>query len=193
MNFKPQIHHRRSIRMKGYDYSLPGAYFITILAYQQKEIFGEVNNGKMILSPLGQIVNDEWFRSNRLRKEIHLHKDELIIMPNHLHGIVWIIKNDPENNNPPESKEIRTEVHKNGEAVNPSRIQRTPHSLSTFISGFKSAVTSRTSRELHLMKIWHSNYYEHVIRNDEEYQKIWDYIDTNPLNWKTDQLQPINK
>jgi putative transposase len=79
---------RRSIRLKGYDYSSAGAYFVTICARNRACIFGEAVEAEMRLNELGGIVRDEWFRSAAIRKEIALYHDELIVMPNHLHGIV---------------------------------------------------------------------------------------------------------
>jgi putative transposase len=94
MKYNPAIHHRRSIRLKGYDYTQPGAYFVTICTYHRDEIFGKIINGEMNLSPLGEIVCAEWMRSAELRKEIRIFDDEFIIMPNHLHGIGWIVGAD---------------------------------------------------------------------------------------------------
>ena len=88
---KQNNHHRRSIRLKGYDYSQPGAYFVTIVTQNRAEIFGQVVDGEMKLSALGQIVHDEWMRSIGIRAEIQLYEDEFVIMPNHVHGIVWIV------------------------------------------------------------------------------------------------------
>jgi REP element-mobilizing transposase RayT len=89
--YDPQRHHRRSIRLKGYDYTQPGAYFITLVTYQRDELFGKIVDGEIKLTALGQIVQDEWMRSISLRKEIGLNEDEFSIMPNHFHGIVWIV------------------------------------------------------------------------------------------------------
>lgn len=94
MKFTPAIHHRRSMRLKGYDYTQPGAYFVTLVTYHRDEIFGEVANGVMKLSSLGQIVYDEWMRSAEIRKEIRLYEDEFVVMPNHVHGIVWIVSTE---------------------------------------------------------------------------------------------------
>jgi REP element-mobilizing transposase RayT len=91
MKYNPAIHHRRSIRLKGYDYTQPGAYFVTVVTYQRDEIFGAVVNGMINLSRLGQIVQEEWMRSAEIRKEIRLYEDEFVVMPNHLHGIVWLV------------------------------------------------------------------------------------------------------
>ena len=76
-------------RLKGYDYTSVGAYFITLVTYQRDEIFGSVVNGEMKPTPLGNIVREEWFRSAAMRREIELFEDEFIIMPNHIHGIVF--------------------------------------------------------------------------------------------------------
>ena len=94
MKYDPQKHHRRSIRLKGYDYTQSGAYFLTICNFQRDQIFGEITNGKMELSELGKIVREEWLRSAEIRKEIQVFEDEFMIMPNHLHGINWIVGAD---------------------------------------------------------------------------------------------------
>ena len=87
-----QICHRRSIRLKGYDYTQPGAYFVMICTYQRQEIFGEVVAGNMQLSPSGKIVREEWLKTTQIRQEVKLHEDEFVIMPNHIHGIIWIVE-----------------------------------------------------------------------------------------------------
>ena len=94
MRYNPEIHHRRSIRLKGYDYSQPGAYFITICTHERECLFGEIVNDEMILNDYGKIVYEEWFLSAKIRNEIELYENEFVVMPNHIHGIVWIIAND---------------------------------------------------------------------------------------------------
>ncbi len=98
--YDPQRHHRRSIRLKGYDYTRPGAYFITMCTHQRAHLFGEVVNGVMHLNALGEIVRAEWFRSADIRREIVLYPDEFVIMPNHIHGIVWIVNVDDDGDDP---------------------------------------------------------------------------------------------
>lgn len=90
MKYNPDKHHRRSIRLPGYDYSQSGAYFVTICAYQRQCLFGNVVDGRMVLNQYGAIVADEWQKSSVIRQEIEL--DGWMVMPNHFHGIV-IIKN----------------------------------------------------------------------------------------------------
>jgi len=78
MKYDPQKHHRRSIRLKGYDYTQPGAYFITMCAYQPMHMFDEVANGEMILNDTGRIVRDEWFKTAKLRPYVELYEDEFV-------------------------------------------------------------------------------------------------------------------
>src|SRR5688572_7993039 len=94
MKFDPKTHHRRSIRLKGYDYTQKGAYYITIVTYQRRHLFGVVVNGEMQLNELGEIACAEWFKTQELRADVELHGDEFVAMPNHIHGIIWIEGNN---------------------------------------------------------------------------------------------------
>jgi len=85
-------HHRRSIRLSGYDYAQPGAYFVTLCIWQRESLLGEVVEGEVVLSEVGQIVQEEWLASPGIRREIQL--DEFVVMPNHVHGIVWLTGDD---------------------------------------------------------------------------------------------------
>jgi REP element-mobilizing transposase RayT len=191
MAYDPKIHHRRSIRLKGYDYTQPGGYFITLVTHRRDEIFGEVINGEMKLSALGQIVHDEWMRSMGIRKEIQLHEDELGIMPNHAHGIVWNVGADgvrPDIIQPKDEGARRAPQPAPQPTIQPLR--RAPKSLGSFIAGFKASVSSRAKRELNITGVWQRNYYEHIIRSETEFINIWNYIDNNPRKWEEDQLHP---
>ena len=86
--YNPDKHHRHSIRLRDWDYSSGAAYFVTVVTHAREMLFGEITDGMMSLSPCGEIVEQEWLKSERIRKEITL--DEFIIMPNHLHAIIWI-------------------------------------------------------------------------------------------------------
>lgn len=168
---------------------------MTICAFQREEIFGTVVNGVMKLSPIGEIIICEWFRSAGIRKEILLYEDEFVVMPNHIHGIVWIIeRNDVGANgvrpvDPPEGGASRG-VRPTLEGTRRVPLRLAQRSLASFIAGFKSAVTSRVRRELNMANIWQRGYYEHIIRNETEFEKIWNYIDSNPLKWQEDQENP---
>jgi hypothetical protein len=87
---KEPPHHRRSIRLAGYDYTSEGGYFITCVTQGRVNLFGEVVNGVMKLNDYGEIVKEEWFKTARLRPNIELDEDEFVVMPNHIHGIIWI-------------------------------------------------------------------------------------------------------
>ncbi len=88
MRYDPKIHHRRSVRLKGYDYTQPGAYFVTICTFHREEIFGEVVDGVMRVNPSGEIVREEWLKTAQIHQEVELYEDEFVIMPNHIHGII---------------------------------------------------------------------------------------------------------
>jgi REP element-mobilizing transposase RayT len=185
VKYKPDFHHRKSIRLRGYDYTQPGAYFVTLCTSHRDEIFGEVVNGEMRLSPLGEIVREEWLRSADIRKEIQIFEEELVVMPNHGHGIVWIVEQTVGADG---VRPIMERAH----AVRPhvmhpyASFRRAPRSLGSFMAGFKASVTSRAQRELNMTGIWQRNYYEHIVRNDRELNNIRWYILNNPLNWQLD-------
>ena len=180
MKYNPDIHHRRSIRLKGYDYTQPGAYFVTFCSYQRRHIFGEVVNGEMKLSALGKIVREEWVRSAEIRKEIRLFDDEFVVMPNHGHGIVWIMEAIAG------ADGVRPNVER-AHAMRPHEsLRRAPRSLGSFMAGFKASVTSRARNELGMTGIWQRNYYDHIIRKDRELNNIRWYILNNPRNWQLD-------
>jgi REP element-mobilizing transposase RayT len=182
MKYDPQKHHRRSIRLKGYDYTQAGAYFVTICAYQRLHVFGEVINGEMVLNETGKIARDEWFKTAELRPYVELFEDEFVVMPNHGHGIIWIVG----------ARRRRTPtdvVEKFGKPVKGS--------IPTIVRAYKSAVTYAVNgaQNMRGAVLWQHNYYEHIIRNDRELNNIRWYIVNNPLNWQLDRdnLQNIRK
>jgi putative transposase len=176
MTYNPEIHQRRSIRLKGYDYSQAGAYFVTICSWNKECIFGEITNGEMHLNELGRIVSGEWHRSSEIRKEIEL--DTFLIMPNHIHGIVVI------------NAYTSSYVGANGR----SPLQMKPKSISSFVAGFKSSVTKQINqiRNTPGIPVWQRNYYEHIIRNEKELNQIREYIVNNPIQWELDTENPQN-
>ncbi|RMF88108.1 MAG: transposase [Nitrospinota bacterium] len=162
--------HRRSIRLSGYDYTQPGAYFVTICTQKHRHLFGEVVDGKVRLSTSGSIVHEEWFRTARLRPSVVLYADEFVVMPNHIHGIIW----------------IRDQVGAQ------RRCAPTPHlvpgSLGVIVRAFKSAVTRRINvlRYTRGVSVWQRNYWEHVIRTERTLEVVRRYIVENPLRWHLD-------
>ncbi len=182
MTYDPDRHHRHSIRLRGYDYTQAGAYFVTLCAQRRECLFGTITAGEMVLNELGQIVHEEWKRSSEIRREIEL--DEFVVMPNHMHGIVWIV----------EMNDVRADGRPPQPGRAPQPTQRAPKSLGSFVAGFKSAVTKRINeqRGMPRVPVWQRNYYEHIIRNDADLQRIRQYIVNNPLKWELDQLHPNN-
>jgi putative transposase len=176
MKFDPQKHHRRSIRLKGYDYTQSGAYYITIVTYQRQHLFGEVVNDEMRLNELGQIAHDEWFKTAVLRPYVTLYADEFVVMPNHVHGIVWIEHTD--------GGDIPAIVGAERRSV-PTVA---PKSLGAIVRAYKSAVTYAINslQNQRGAALWQRNYYEHIIRDEKDLQAKRDYILGNPMNWEDD-------
>lgn len=172
----PKRHHRRSIRLKGFDYTQSGAYYITVVTYQRRHFFGDVVNGVMRLNELGQIAHDEWFKTSVLRPYVELFEDEFVVMPNHVHGIIWIRNNI-----------VGTGVGAERRSA-PTNPNVPPKSLGTIVRAYKSAVTYAVNalQDQRGGVLWQRNYYEHVIRDEKGLRTIRDYILSNPLNWDTD-------
>lgn len=172
-----QKHHRRSIRLKGYDYSQTGAYFITICTQNRKCLFGDIFNGEMILNKVGEIVKDEWLKTEQLRPNIRC--GVFCIMPNHFHGIIVIADGRGTARRAPTMEQF-------GKPVS--------NSIPTIVRSFKSAVTKQINQWHNTpgQKIWQRNYYEHIIRNEKDYSRIYEYTQNNPLKWELDSLNPAN-
>jgi putative transposase len=164
-NFDPSIHHRRSIRLKGYDYTRVGGYFVTIVTHQRQHIFGEVVKGKMVLNEWGQVAQREWFRTAELRSYVELWDDEFVVMPNHVHGIIWMVNNES--------------------AASP---------LGMIVRAYKSAVTFAINvlENQRGAVLWQRNYYEHIIRDEDDFQIKRGYIIANPSKWGKDDHDDLN-
>jgi REP element-mobilizing transposase RayT len=165
--YDPEIHHRRSIRLRGYDYSQPGMYFVTICTHNKEHLFGEIVDGEMIPNEHGLIINQCWHRLPRHYP--HAEMDSFVLMPNHVHGIIAIL--------------LRGGFINRGGFVNPPL-----HPLSEIVRGFKTYSARRVNvlRRTPSRALWQRNYYEHIVRNDDELNKIREYIRTNPLRWGSD-------
>jgi putative transposase len=165
--------HRRSLRLRYYNYANPGAYFVTICTKDRIPLLGDIIEGDMRLSDCGRIVDQEWKISAKIRREITL--DAFVLMPNHIHGIIFINESD---------------VGATGGS--PVRSGPRQHSLASFLSGFKSVTTKRIndSRQTPGTPVWQRNYYEHVIRNEDSLHRIREYIATNPQRWDSDRENP---
>jgi putative transposase len=174
---------RNSLRLPQYDYSQAGAYFITLISYQRECVFGKIMDGNIALSRLGEIVREEWFASRMLRSEIQLFEDEFVIMPNHIHGIVWIGVDQVIVGATGRSPLHNPPSHPSGPALK---------SLGSFVAGFKSSMTKRNNQLNNTpgKKVWMRNYHDRIIRDENELREVRCYIIENPLKWELDRENP---
>src|SRR3990167_873930 len=175
--FAPEKHFRRSIRLKEYDYARNGAYFVTVCAYNHQCLFGEIVNGEMQLRKFGQIVYDEWLQTAQLRSNVVL--DVFIVMPNHFHTILII-------NNDDDGRGLLPYA--------PATFRSPSQTVGAIVRGFKSTATKKINemRNTPGLEVWQRNYYEHIIRNENQRNLIRQYIVNNPLKWGFDRENPAN-
>ena len=167
---------RKSIRLIGYDYAQAGGYYVTIVTFQRECLFGEIACGEVRLNALGRIVAECWqaIPEHFPRAEV----DAFVVMPNHVHGIIFL------------AGTMVGATH-----ASPLPQPKFPHgpksgSLGAIVGSFKSAVTHRAGIELNAGNVWQRNYYEHIIRDQAEYECIARYIAENPSNWEQDDERP---
>ena len=214
MSYSQSFHHRRSIRLKGYDYSQAGWYFITICTQDMLHLFGEISNGKMILNEMGQVVADCWLDLPNHYQNVVL--DEFVIMPNHFHGIVVFtntvgtigfggmvdgnVRVDDSVGAIHELPLHEPPLHETSQRELPKRKpykrsnqsmdikQRRNMGLPKLVGRLKMV----SSKQINIIRntpgvpVWQRNYYEHIIRNEPELNHIREYIINNPLNWQND-------
>jgi REP element-mobilizing transposase RayT len=193
MPYNPHLHNRNTIRLQGYNYAQHGAYFITICTHNKEPVFGEIKSGIMIPSHLGEIAYNQWLQLPQRFTNINL--GAFVIMPNHIHGIIIIEEMDPSR---------RGEAGDNKHSIKPKitlspasptlpNEDSLPHgtipgSISAIIQNYKSS----TSRKINMLlrtknkTTWQRNYYEHIIRDDNDYDRIVEYIENNPSCWSDD-------
>ncbi len=202
VRYDPQKHHRRSIRLKGWDYRRPGWYFVTMVVQNRECLFGRVVNKKMVLNDFGKIVDYHW---RKLPVHFnHIEMDEYRVMPNHFHGIVHIVRwpdggvgamhsdeqfIDQQNFSNNNGQNTNGGNFINGNASPLRRPRGTlPGSLSAVIQNFLSITTRKINRIRRTpgAKLWQRNYWEHIIRDENELNRIRRYIKNNPLKWNDD-------
>ncbi len=209
--FNPAIHHRRSIRLKGYDYSGTGLYFITACVQHRACLFGNIVDGEMFLNDAGTMIGTEWQVLPARFPHIALH--EYVVMPNHFHAILEIVavgatlvvaqnnnvvtQNNNNNVVVPHGNDNKTN---DGMARNNDGNSQTgqPRDMCTktvgdIMDAFKSITTVAYIRGVKQLvwqpfrgKLWQRDYWEHIIRNEQSYKTISDYIVNNPVKWKND-------
>jgi len=199
VNINLQPRRRRTIRLKGYDYAQPGGYFVTLITLWRECLFGEIVDGEIRMSPLGQIVDDCWWSIPEHFPNIKL--GAAVVMPNHIHGIIIIHENDGA------GKKTRVGATQwaapttmGQKTINPTGAPSTPTrpkgptrgSLGAILGATKMAITRRAERELNSANIWQRNYYEHILRDQADWERITAYIIDNYLNWVEDEENPVN-
>jgi putative transposase len=203
MPYSPDIHKRRSIRLKNYDYSQAGAYFITVCVSQRECLFGKIVNGVMVLNETGHILEKVWRGLPKHFTTIHL--DEYSIMPNHFHGILHINEyagaTGAKQDSPAllclnyyTNNRVIADRGKADEAFALHLRGTAPGSLCSIVQNFKSVSTRKINRLRNKpgCSVWQRNYYERVIRNEDELFRAREYVIMNPLKWEQDKENPIN-
>ena len=188
MPYDPAIHNRRSIRLPGFDYTQQGMYFITICCDSMHSKFGHVQNGEMILNVYGKIAYYGWVKLAERFSNFQL--DVFQFMPNHMHGIIIL--------NGGGDGGVNLEKDGGGELID-DRVGASPArtgylgEISSIVGAYKSLVANECleifkCKNEHMGKLWHRNYYEHIIRNEQSYQNISNYIINNPQKWEADKF-----
>ena len=179
-----------SARLQNWDYRWNASYFVTICTQNKECYFGDIENGEMILSDIGKIVKNEWIRTFEMRPDMNLKMDEFVIMPNHFHAIIIIGENEYNTERETQRRDAMhcvstTNTDTNNDAKNKFGSQS--KNLASIIRGFKIGVT-KNARQIHAGFEWQSRFHDHIIRNDESFEKIKTYIIENPLKWSDDKF-----
>ena len=183
MQYNPNIHHRRSIRLQGYDYAEAGAYFITVTTHRRLCLFGEMTGGAAHMNDAGLMVDRWWAELNK--KFSAVETDESVVMPNHFHGIICLNLGEPNH-----CKSVGSEGLKGAHIGAP---------LPEIVQRFKTMTTNEYIRGVRRLgwpafpaRLWQRNYYEHIIRSDRELNRLRQYILDNPAKWPDDVENPQN-
>jgi REP element-mobilizing transposase RayT len=180
MTYNPDIHHRRSIRLREFDYSTSGGYFVTTCVQNRECLFGEVLGDVMVLNEAGELVETIW--NGLTERFLCIELDAFVVMPNHAHFIINIV-----------SPDVRDGANRGNRAGQESRAgQAHAPTLGQVVGAFKSISAVQVNRLLSRtgQPLWQRNYYERVIRNEGELRGLRDYIIHNPLNWADDTENP---
>jgi putative transposase len=191
MPYDPTRHHRRSIRLKGYDYTQPGAYFVTLVTHERMPLFGEIVNGEMRLNDIGRVSEQCWL--DVPFHFPHVALDAFVIMPNHVHGILWIVESPPEILEMPETvgaKNFSPLPPPSSPSSSTKRPRGTSKTIGSVVRGFKIGVTKWVRKNTDIYIVWQQNYHEHIIRHERALNAIRRYILENPLRWHLDRENP---
>ncbi len=183
----PAAAERRLTRLREHDYAAPGAYFVTVCTLHKEPILGEIQGESLRLSPAGLIVNEAWH--DLPRHYAHVQLDAFVVMPNHVHGIIFI--EEPSLTDSVGAGLRPAPTHHDRPA--PSKgVSSRRHGLSEIVRAFKS-FSARRINALHGTlgaRVWQRGFYDHVIRNEDDLARIREYIAMNPLRWSLDEENP---
>jgi putative transposase len=178
--------HRRSIRLKRYDYSQSGAYFVTIVTHERKCLFGKIEDGEVRLNDVGRMAEEAWIEVPNHYSGVEC--DTFLIMPNHIHAVIVLVG---------AGHRARPEPNRQPRGVAPTR-NALALSLPDVVHRFKTLTTKRYTDGVKQFgwnsfsgRLWQRNYFEHVIRNDESLDRIREYILDNPMRWEFDRDNPL--
>jgi len=179
-----QSQRRKTLRLREYDYTTPGAYFVTICVNNKKPILGKIVGEEIILAKVGEIVREVWHNLPGYYTTIEL--DEFIVMPNHVHGIIWILGSSP----PPDAVGAGlSPARSDREGLRPSPTKAHSLALPEIVRAFKSFSAREVNKNLRLVEkfSWQRSYHEHIVRNDDDLNQHRVYIQNNPLKWSLDE------
>lgn len=183
--YSPETHHRCSIRLRGYAYSLSGAYFITICTHNRECLFGGIVDGEMLVHEFGSIVSKQWDAIPERFSCIEL--DAFTVMPNHIHGIILV------------GAPLAGARFDAGVCEHMRATARVAPTVGEIIGAYKSFAmyhclqwVKQNKPQRYLGKLWQRNYYEHIIRDDDDLNRIREYILNNPANWQDDDEYKIS-
>jgi putative transposase len=181
MRYTAHRHHGRPPRLANYDYSAPGVYFLTLCSWGRLSVFGKCESGAVELGEWGRVLEEEWLRTPRLRPYVRL--DAYVIMPDHLHGIVIWDRDPFDPVGPQRVAGLRRAASM--QCPYSLRLLRRPRSVGSFVARFKAICTKRINelRGKPEPPVWQRNYYEHVIRNRKDLERIRRYVLENPYRW----------
>jgi REP element-mobilizing transposase RayT len=197
-HYNPDIYHRQSIRLRGYDYSKAGSYFVTVCTKDRECLFGEIRDNEIVLNDAGRMVLSTWDELPKYYSGVEI--DAFVMMPNHIHGII-VITNDvmPDEKMYPPAAGLRSYVGAGLPCPNPDGVTKKGagtaplrRSLGQVVAYFKYQSTKSINQFSGTVgsRLWQCNYYEHIIRNEEELNQVREYVRNNPMQWALDEENP---
>lgn len=189
MTYDPTRHHRRSIRLRHFDYSSPGVYFVTIVVRRRLCLWGEIADGEMRLNDAGMMVAQQW--QNLAERFPFCEPSTFVVMPNHFHGLLIFkplpLEGETSTSQPPDFRSVRSPAGTLKDSL--GRVMQAFKSLTTneYIQGVRQRGWPPYEKQ-----VWLRNYWERIVRDEREWRKAHEYIEQNPARWQLDKYHPSN-